>query len=83
MGRIRQRVSLTLDPELYARAQTLCARIPDMSVSRLVDDFLAQGLPTLEQLVDAAEQGDEDAAYNALAALVSAQLVKFMKGDMG
>lgn len=52
MGRIRTRVTLTLDPDLYRRAKFLAGRMRNYSVSRVVDDLLADALPWAESRTD-------------------------------
>lgn len=48
MKRNRVRVMLTLDPDLYERAKALADRMHNYSVSRIVDDLLAEILPWAE-----------------------------------
>lgn len=80
--RIRPRLSLTLDPEIYQRLLAVQSMLPGSSLSGLVGEVLDLGLPFLEGMTEVlkasrTEEGavDEERARDALAKWAGAQLL--------
>jgi len=64
----RTRRTVNLEDDLHARAHAVLARLPGTpSLSSLINDLLAQTIPTLEQVVDAYEDTGTDGARRVVA----------------
>lgn len=56
---------LWLTDDLVKRGAAACDRLPGLSVSSIVDQYLRQMVPTLERVADAVEAGDVKAVRQA------------------
>lgn len=83
--RIKPRVTVTLDKDVYDRLQRLRRVLPGATVSGVVNEVLSLGLPVVEEMGKAmreamSEDGtlDEMRARDALAKWAGAQLFDFV-----
>lgn len=80
--RVKPRISLTLDPEVYGRLRAVRDRIPGASLSGVVNELLAVSLPVMEEMAKALRESqredgtiDEVRARDGLARWAGAQLL--------
>lgn len=78
MASSKRRVNLYLEVATYERAKALAAKLPGMSVSTFVNEMLAESLPMLEGLVEAAEGGSSEAFKALMAGLMSESFMRMM-----
>lgn len=71
----KRRVTLYLDPEIHASARALVDSLPGASLSGIVDELLADYVPVVQSLMDAAKSGDKDAKAEMFSRLLADQLV--------
>ena len=70
VGTAKTRVHLWVTKVNLERLKAAAARVPGMSVSGLVDDYLRQLAPMVEGLADAVDAGDPEAMRRAFAMAV-------------
>jgi hypothetical protein len=75
MASEKVKVTLYLRKDMYARARSLAQRLPNASVSAMVEEAMDGFLPALEQLVDLKDQG-RDAQVKAWGDLLGRQFVE-------
>ena len=83
--RVKPRISLTLEPEVYDRLIRLRDTVPGMTASGLVNEVLAAALPAMEDMgkalrraFDEAGNLDEGRARDELARWAGAQMLNLM-----
>lgn len=64
---VKSRVNLYVNTANLERVRAAVARVPGMSISGIVDEYLRQMAPMLEGLADAVEAGDPEAMRRAFA----------------
>lgn len=62
----QRRVNITIDAELHDEAKRVLAKLPRASFSALVEDSLREMVPVMASILEAHEEGGEDAALRAV-----------------
>jgi len=68
------RANLYVDSDIHARLMAVVKRLPGYSASSVVDELLAETVPYLEQVADAAESGDHEAMRTVFSRMVVDQI---------
>lgn len=77
----KKRVNLYLDAELYDRFQGAVSDLPEMSVSSVINDLMAETVPVLENLAQALRAEDRAKARSTYADYLSGVFVRMVLGD--
>jgi hypothetical protein len=62
----KQRVNLYLNSDLYTRLRDVVAEVPSLSISGIFDEWMALGVPVLEELLVKLKSGQSAEAIHGL-----------------
>lgn len=82
MSELKRRVNLYLEPDLVDRAHAALASLPGLSLSRVVNDVLAEAVPALEAVAEGVRTGNPEAVQQAFALAIGNAMLRNL-GDGG